>query len=97
MAFDDDDDEFLELESFLMLGFPGVDSLLQFIHWVYETFDTDEEFKEWFTENSRRTTELPATVKPAISYAENDEFWKIVSNSFKNHKEEPHDNLPGAD
>lgn len=95
MAFDEDDNE--ATEPFLMLGFSGFDGLLQFIHWVYETFDDDDEFKEWFDSTLRTPSTMPTHVVPAITQDEDDEFWKIVGKSFKNHKEEPRDHLPGPD
>lgn len=94
MAFDDDDEA---TEAFLMLGFAGMDGLLQFIHWVYETFDDDDEFKEWFESTMRTPTSVYTPVVPAITEDENTEFWNIVSKSFKNHKEAPNDHLPGPD
>jgi hypothetical protein len=98
MSYDDFDDDELETDSFLMLGFSGVDSLLSFIHWVYETFDTDEEFTEWFNTNMNKTkVNISSPPKTSLTYEENDTFWNIVSKEFKNHKEGPHDNLSGAD
>lgn len=101
MAFDSHDDDGDETsEHFLMLGFSGVDNLLQFIHWVYETFDDDEDFKSWFETQSAallgfQSTPTP-TPAPALTETENSEFWNIISKSFKNHKGTNNDHFPGA-
>lgn len=98
MPYDDFDDDDLDTGAFLMMGFSDVDGLLSFIHWVYETFDTDEEFKEWFSSNmGKSAVSFSSSAPTSLTYEENDKFWNIVSKEFKNHNEEPHDNLPGAD
>ena len=90
MGHDDYDDD----ESMLMIGFADVDALLTFIHWVYENFDTDEDFRNWFNKNVHHMDD-PSFNHPASSEYD-DKFWSIVNRSLKNVTGEPHDPLPDS-
>lgn len=95
MFADDDDDQ-----PMVMMGFGSLDDLVHFITWVNNNFDDPEDVKAYFEDQYRiqyqNGTECNRDVakdKPANDF----EFWDIVKNSFKNHHEEPNDELHNTD